>query len=42
MLIIIVAAALKEAGITIIVLPTVALQGNILERVTKIGIRTIL
>lgn len=42
LLIIIVAAALKGAGITIMVLLTVVLQANILERVAKIGIRTIL
>lgn len=41
-LIVMVAAALEGAGTTIMVLPTVALRGNILERVAKMGIRTIL
>ncbi|KAH6989815.1 hypothetical protein BKA56DRAFT_612069 [Ilyonectria sp. MPI-CAGE-AT-0026] len=35
-------SALEGAGTTIMVLPTVALRGNILERVAKMGIRTIL
>jgi hypothetical protein len=41
-LIVMVAAALEGAGTTIMVLPTVALRGNMLERVAKMGIRTIL
>lgn len=40
-LIIMVAAALEGAGTTIVVLPTVALRGNMLSRLTKAGLRAV-
>jgi superfamily II DNA or RNA helicase len=40
-LIFMVAASLEGAGTTIVIVPTVALRGNLLERLDEVGIRTV-